>query len=113
MGQTDQTKIESTDAMMVLTENIYKAWKKGKIYSAVFLDVAGAFNNVHHKRLIHNLHKRRIPNKVVDWIRSFLHNRSTKLLVNGSKSAQMLTPAGVPQGSLISPLLYMCYNADL
>ncbi|TMI86169.1 MAG: hypothetical protein E6H10_00780 [Bacteroidetes bacterium] len=56
------------DAMMVLTENIYKAWKKGKIYSAVFLDVAGAFNNVHHKRLIHNLHKRRIPNKVVDWI---------------------------------------------
>ena len=101
------------DAMMVLTENIYKAWKKGKIYSAVFLDVAGAFNNVHHKRLIHNLHKRRMPNKVVDWIRSFLHNRSTQLLINGSKSAQILTPAGVPQGSPLSPLLYMYYNADL
>ena len=37
------------DAMMILTENIYKAWKNQKIYTAVFMDVAGAFNNVHHE----------------------------------------------------------------
>jgi hypothetical protein len=34
------------DAMMILTEDIYKAWKNQKIYTAVFMDVAGAFNNV-------------------------------------------------------------------
>jgi len=37
------------DAMMILTENIYKAWKNQKIYTAVFMDVAGAFNNIHHE----------------------------------------------------------------
>ena len=48
------------DAMMILSENIHQAWKK-KVYTAVFMDVAGAFNNVHHGRLIHNLRNRRIP----------------------------------------------------
>ena len=43
------------DAMMILTENLYKAWKNKKIYTAVFMDVAGAFNIVHHERLIHNI----------------------------------------------------------
>ena len=45
------------DAMMVLAETIHKAWRENDIFTAVFLDVAGAFNNVHHKRLIHNLRK--------------------------------------------------------
>ena len=45
------------DAMMILSENIHEAWKIGEIYSAVFMDVAGAFNNVHHERLIHNMRK--------------------------------------------------------
>ena len=54
------------DAMMILTENIYKAWKKKKIYTAVFMDVAGAFNNVHHDRLIHNLRMRHMPEVITD-----------------------------------------------
>jgi len=35
--------------MMLLTENIYAAWREKKVYSAVFMDIVGAFNNVHHK----------------------------------------------------------------
>ena len=101
------------DAMIILTENIYKAWKEKKVYTAVFMDVAGAFNNVHHDRLIHNLRKRRIPEAITRWTRSFLHKRKTQLLFNGTKSEFVPTPAGVPQGSPLSPLLYMYYNADL
>ena len=41
--------------MMILSENIYQAWKEKKIYAVIFLDVAGAFNNVHHDQLIYNL----------------------------------------------------------
>ena len=60
------------DAMMVLTENIYRAWKQREIFTAVFMDVAGAFNNVHHKRLTHNMKMRRIPSHLVKLVQSFL-----------------------------------------
>ena len=97
----------------ILSESIYKAWKEKKVYTAVFMDVAGAFNNVHHRRLIHNLRQRRMPETISRWINSFLQGRSTQLQFNGTRSESMATPAGVPQGSPLSPLLYMYYNADL
>jgi hypothetical protein len=60
------------EVMMMLSEKIMNAWKEKDVYSAVFMDVAGAFNNVHHKRLLHNLKKRRIPGFMVKWIGNFL-----------------------------------------
>jgi len=101
------------DALMIMTENIHRAWKRGQVYSAVFLDVAGAFNFVHHLRLCDNLRNRGIPNTLVQWLLSFLQGRSTKLQFNGSTSEDIEVPAGVPQGSPLSPLLFMYYNADL
>ena len=101
------------DALMILSESIHRAWKQKKVFSAVFLDVAGAFNNVHHKRLLHNLKMRRIPIAIISWLQSFLHQRTTRLLFNGAKSDTINTPTGIPQGSPLSPLLYMYYNAEL
>ena len=101
------------DAMMLLTENIHAAWKEGRIFSAVFMDVAGAFNNVHHQRLIHNLKKRKIPPQITRWVESFLQDRSTRIKFNGTQSTTFPTPAGVPQGSPLSPILFIYYNADL
>jgi len=101
------------DAMMILSENIHRAWKDKEVYTAIFLDIAGTFNNVHHKRLIHNLRKRRILYVIASWIQSFLQNRTTKLVFNSDTTNPFDTPAGIPQGSPLSPLLYMYYNADL
>jgi hypothetical protein len=95
------------DAMMVLSEHIHQAWKRGEIFTAIFLDVAGAFNNVHHERLIHNLRQRGIPGKLRNWIRSFLNGRSTQLRFNEALMENIATPAGTPQGSPLSPILYM------
>ena len=77
------------------------------------MNIADAFNNVHHERLIHNLRKRRIPHVISLWITSFLQDRSTQLQFNGTKSKQISTPADVPQKSSLSSLLYIYYNADL
>ena len=101
------------DAMLLLVENIHKAWKEGKIYSAVFMDVAGAFNNVHHERLIHNMRVRRIPLKIARWVQSFLSNRTTSMKYNGITTDSFSTPAGVPQGSPLSPILFILYNSEL
>ena len=77
------------------------------------MDVAGAFNNVHHKRLLHNLKKRKVPMVIVRWVENFLNGRATQLRFNGALSNIIATEAGVPQGPPLSPLLYMYYNADL
>ena len=99
--------------MVMLMERVKHGWKEGACYSAIFMDVAGAFNFVHHNRLIHNLRKRRVPEFIVRWVRNFLTDRSTRLKFNGVESESILTNAGVPQGSPLSPILYMFYNADL
>lgn len=102
------------DAMMILTERIHAAWKKKEIFSVVFMDVTGAFNNVHHKRLIHNTRKRKVPQQITNWIHSFLQGRTTRLRFNGTLSdVSIPTLAGTPQGSPLSLTLYMYYNGDL
>ena len=77
------------------------------------MDVAGAFNNVHHQRLIHNLRERRISIEIIKWIESFLSEKSTALKFNGTTTDAFQTTAGVPQGSSLSPILYILYNSNL
>ena len=56
---------------------------------------------------------RQIPHKITKWLTSFLTGRSTQLRFNSETSDPFPTKAGVPQGSPLSPILYMYYNADL
>jgi ribonuclease HI len=101
------------DAMAVLVEKIKEAWKRREVYSAVFMDVAGAFNNTHPKRLIHNMKMKKIPAFIVRWTDNFLMKRETRLRFNGVESDRITVEAGVPQGSPLSPILYLLYNSEL
>jgi hypothetical protein len=59
-------------------EQVHVAWWDGnRVASLLTLDVKGAFNNVNHERLLHNLRKRRIPEDIVRWMASFLSDRKT------------------------------------
>src|SRR5579859_3307182 len=66
------------EAMIMLMEKIMHAWKEREVYSTVFMDVAGAFNNVHRERLLHNMKKRKVPDFIVRWTESFLKERGTR-----------------------------------
>ena len=110
-------KARSTEhAIHLLIERIYEAWNRadGEVASLLLLDVSGAFDNVSHERLLlHNLRKRKIDEKTVTWIASFLKNRRTRIMIDGYKSREYETATGIPQGLPLFPILYLFYNADL
>ena len=109
-------KMRSTDhALYAVTRKIYEAWNKkpSQVASLLLLNVSRAFDNVSHLRLFHNLRKRKVDEKTVKWIASFLSNRHTSIAVNGFQSMQYDISTGIPQGSPLSPILYLFYNADL
>ena len=104
----------STDhAIHIIIDRIKTSWGKGKpVVSLLMLDVSGAYDNVSHARLLHNLKKRRLGH-FVPWVKAFLTNRSTRIRMPEGMSDTISTPTGIPQGSPISPILYLIYNADL
>ncbi|KAJ5117510.1 zinc knuckle domain protein [Penicillium atrosanguineum] len=104
----------STDhAIHNMIDRIKMAWGKGKpVVSLLMLDVSGAYDNVSHDRLLHNLRKRRLG-QLAPWVKAFLSNRSTRIRMPEGFSDRISTPTGIPQGSPISPILYLIYNADL
>ena len=106
----------STEAALLnLVEQVHAIWKRDRSYvaTALSLDVSKAFDRVSHPRLLHNLRKRRIPAVIRNWIDSFLSDRRTAIRLGGFTSSEEAIQVGIPQGSPISPILYLFYNADL
>jgi hypothetical protein len=92
-------KGRSTDhALHVITEKIYEAWNspKPQVASLLLLDVSGAFDNVSNTRLLHNLRKRRIDERTVRWIASFLTERSTVISLDYFRSENYKVTTGIP-----------------
>lgn len=96
-----------------LLERIYQAWNSDKVATLLLLDVSGAYDRVSHKRLLHNLKKRSIDPAVINWIESFLTDRTTTLKTSEYATPRTRIATGIPQGSPLSPILYLFYNSDL
>ena len=100
-------------ALHLLLEAIHAAWLNNEVATVLMLDISGAYDNVSHKRLLHNLRKRTIGGNIAKWIESFFQERKTIIAMPDYTSQPFTTNFGVPQGSPISPILYLFYNADL
>ena len=105
----------STDtAVDLLVEQIHTVWEsKDHLATVLSLDISGAFDTVNHTRLLDNLRQKGVPLWFVRTVRSFLTDRSTTLVVDGVETASRRLSAGVPQGSNLSPILFLFYNAPL
>jgi hypothetical protein len=99
-------------ALQLILDEIYHAWGRGFKVSMLLLDISGAFDNVSHQRLIHNLRTMHLG-WVANWLQSFLSNRHTRLQLPGYLSEVITTSTGIPQGSPLSPILFLIFNTPL
>jgi retron-type reverse transcriptase len=110
-----RTERATETALQQITEKVHAIWGRGgkNVASLLSLDVSKAFDRVSHVRLAHNLRKRRIPDSLVRWVIDFLSERRTEIRVNEFTLLEAPVAVGIPQGSPVSPILYLFYNADL
>ena len=115
--QMGARKGRSTEtALQLLTEQVHEIWNlpgAKRVATMLSMDISGAFPNVSHHRLLHNLRKRKIPLAYTSWVDSFLKNRKTTIKLFEGESQEFTAEIGIPQGSPISPILFLFFIADL
>ena len=103
----------TSDAIRLIIEATHGAWRTKRIATMLSLDMSGAFDKVNHQRLLHNLRTKGIPEYLVKHVQSFLTGRTTIITLPGYQSKIYQVQCGIPQGSTLSPILFLFFAATL
>ena len=102
----------TSQAILTFLQRVYDSLDEGNLYFAIFMDFRKAFDSVSHSILLSKLNSYGIRGIPLSWFRSYLSSRKQHVIVNNQVSEERQVNCGVPQGSILGPLLFLIFIND-